>query len=142
MVGHSRASQAICAGEIVPDDMRLEVHNEREVLRALDRVAKEAQDLSDVNDQVGNLLLPDIRRNTRRKTGLLAESWEASGEPAQAAFSNPQKYAVVQEFGGSQIEPTNAVARAFEENKDAVIDQYGAGIAKRAERTGFRTKGG
>jgi hypothetical protein len=122
--------------------MQLEVKNAAEVTRALDAFAKSATDLTDVNADVGNLLLPDIQRHTRRATGALAASWESTAEPLQAAFSNPQKYAVVQEFGGVEIEPTNAVAQAFKGNEDGVSSAYGSGLAKRAERIGFDTKGG
>lgn len=122
--------------------MQLEVKNASEVTRALASFARSAEDMGDVNSDVGSLLLPDIRAHTRRATGALAASWESTAEPLQAAFSNPQKYAVVQEFGGVEIEPTNAVAQAYEGNKDGIAGAYSAGLDKRAKRTGFDTKGG
>lgn len=125
----------------MPDSMQLEVKNASEVQRALDAMAKAASDLSDVNADVGNLLLPDIRARTRRLSGALAASWETTAEPMRANFTNPQKYAVVQEFGGVQIEPTNAVARAYEDNQDAIAERYGSGLAKRGKRAGFDVKG-
>lgn len=121
---------------------KLEVKNASEVTHALASFAKSADDLTDVNADVGNLLLPDIRSHTRRATGALAASWESTAEPLQAAFSNPQKYAVVQEFGGVEIEPTNAVATAFKENESGVSEAYSSGLDKRAKRAGFRTKEG
>ena len=121
--------------------MQLEVKNAKEVQRALDKFAHAADDLKDVNADVGTLLLGDIKANTRRRTGELAASWETSAEPMQAEFSNPQSYAVVQEFGGVQIEPTNAVASAYEANQNGIAEAYGSGLAKRAERIGFDTKG-
>ena len=122
--------------------MQLEVKNAAEVQRAFAAFAKAADDMSDTNAEVGNLLLPDIRSHTRKRTGELAASWEATAEPLTAAFSNPQSYAVVQEFGGIEVEPTNAVAQAFRGNADGVTSAYGSGLAKRAERIGFDTKAG
>jgi hypothetical protein len=126
----------------VADGMQLEVKNAKEVQRAIDKFAQSADDLKDINADVGNLLLGDIKSNTRRNTGELAASWEVSAEPMQAQFSNPQSYAVVQEFGGVQIEPTNAVASAYEANQDGIAEAYGSGLAGKAKRIGFDTKGG
>lgn len=124
------------------DSIQLEVKNAERVQRALADMVKAASDLTDVNSDVGNLLLPDIKAHTRRLTGTLAASWEATAEPMRANFTNPQKYAVVQEFGGVEIEPTNAVAKAYEENQDAIAERYGSGLAKRGKRAGFDVKGG
>ena len=121
------------------DKSRLEVEGEAEVLAAFNQFSDSVDDLTDVNSKVGQSLLGPIRTNTRRATGQLAQSWEATGEPLAAQFSNVEKYAVVQEFGGSQIEPTLAVSRAFEDNQDAVIGTYSDGIKDRAKRANIRT---
>lgn len=120
---------------------KVTVEGEREVLRAFDKLSDGLDDMSDVNADVSQKLIGDVRQNTRRKSGDLAGAWIAEGEAKQASFSNPQSYAVIQEFGGNGIEPTNAVRRAFEDNQDAVIGSYDDGVRDRAKRANIDTTG-
>jgi hypothetical protein len=115
------------------------VEGEREVLRAFDKLSDSLDNLSDANAEVAEKLIGDVRKNTRRKTGTLASAWIGSGEATAAQFSNPTSYAVIQEFGGRSIEPTNAVARAFEGNKDAIQGTYSDAIERRAKRADITT---
>lgn len=120
-------------------DPQLKVEGQDEVLRAFNKFSDSADDLKDVNAQVGQALIGDIRSNTRVRSGTLKSSWETTAEPMTAQFANPQKYAVVQEMGGVQVEPTHAVGRAYEANQDAITGAYADGLTKRAKRANIDT---
>jgi len=118
---------------------QLEVTGKAEVVRAFDKLSGEMENLEDVNAEVGQRLIGDIRNATRRKTGALRDAWIADGTATAAMFSNPQDYAVVQEMGGKQIAATHAVKQAYEGNADAITKAYADGTKRRAKRANIRT---
>jgi len=121
---------------------KIQVEGVPEVTRAFDKVASSVQDLSEAHKAEADMLLPDVLSATRRKSGDLAGGWQTDGIATQAVFSNDVVYAPMQEFGWSDhnIEPTNAIAQAFEGNKENTEALYGDAIRAIAERTGFDTK--
>lgn len=118
---------------------KLEVKGKAEVVRAFDKLSSEMENLSDVNAEVGERLIGDVRNRTRRRTGALQDAWIADGTATAAQFSNPQSYAVVQEMGGKQIAATYAVKQAYEDNADAITKAYADGTKRRAKRANIRT---
>ncbi len=118
---------------------KLEVKGKAEVVRAFDKLSDEMENLSDVNAEVGERLIGDVRSKTRNRTGALRDAWVADGTAIAAQFSNPQSYAVVQEMGGKKIAATHAVKQAYEGNADAITKTYGDGVKRRAKRANIRT---
>jgi hypothetical protein len=120
---------------------KTEVKGKREVVQAFSRLSSDMEDLTDENTDLAGKIVGDVKRNTRKRTGTLADSWIASGDPSHILFSNPQKYAPVQEFGSDRrsIDPTNAVKKAFEDNTNAITDGYADGTRKRAKRRHIAT---
>ena len=123
----------------MPDKSRIDIQGADEVARAFDKFSGAMDDMSDINAEIGQALIGDVRNNTRVKSGDLRASWETSGDPLEAQFSNSQSYAVVQEFGSKQVDPTLAVQRAFEANESAVTQAYESGIRKRADSANIDT---
>lgn len=120
----------------------VKVEGQREVIRAFDGLAKDMSDLTDENKELAGRLVQSVRKNTRRKSGKLADSWIPDADPQRILFHNPQAYAPVQEFGSERrsIEPTHAVAKAFEDNKDVITDGYADATRKRAKRRNIRVE--
>lgn len=123
----------------MPDNVK--VTGADDVVRAFNHLAKDAGDLTEANSEIGSKVIGDVKRRTRRKSGTLADSWIASPEATKVTFSNPVSYAGVQEFGSKvrNISPTLAVRGAFEDNADAVTDEYARAIRGKAKRAGIRT---
>lgn len=120
---------------------QLTVTGKREVIRAFSQLSDDMSDLTDENTDLGQKLVQDVRQNTRRASGVLAASWIGGGDPTRITFSNPQQYAAVQEFGSERrnIEPTNAVKLAFDQNQEVITDGYADATRKRAKRRNIRT---
>lgn len=120
---------------------KVEVKGKDDVIRAFNHLASDAEDMRDANAAVGTKIKGDVQRRTRHKTGTLADSWIASPETNRVTFSNPVKYAGVQEFGSDirSIAPTLAVRGAFEDNADAITDEYANAIRAKAKRADIRT---
>lgn len=114
---------------------------EREVLKAFSSLAKDTEDMSEANRDVSGKLIGEVRQRTRKATGTLAEGWVASGDKESAKFSNPQTYAVPQEYGAParNISPTQAVRGAFEANQNDTTDAYARDIERKAKRANIRT---
>jgi hypothetical protein len=121
---------------------KLKVEGVPEVTRAFDKVSHDIADMTEVHRSEAEMLLSEVAARTRRQTGNLAASWEASGEPELAQFLNPQAYAGVQEFGWSarNIEPTLAVQGAFEANESETERLYGDAIADIGKRADFQVR--
>jgi hypothetical protein len=121
---------------------KLKVEGVPEVTRAFDKVAHSVQDMSEAHKAEADMLLPDVQSATRHLSGDLAAGWQTDGIADQAKFSNDVVYAGVQEFGWSDhnIEPTNAIATAFEGNTDKTEALYGDAIRAIGERAGFDTQ--
>jgi hypothetical protein len=121
---------------------KLKVEGVPEVTRAFDKVGTAIQDLSDAHKAEADMLLPDVLSATRHQSGDLAAGWQTDGIATQAKFSNDVVYAGVQEFGWADhgIEPTNAIAQAFEGNADKTGALYGDAIRAIGERAGFHTE--
>lgn len=119
----------------------VKVEGKREVAQAFSRLSSDMDDLTDDNEAIAERLLQDVRRRTRKRTETLAQSWIAGGDASHIKFSNPQKYAPVQEFGSERrnIDPTNAVKFAFEDNASVITDGYADATRKRAKRRNLRT---
>jgi hypothetical protein len=98
-------------------------------------------DLTDENADLGQKIVQDVRKHTRKASGVLSASWIGGGDPERITFENPQQYAAVQEFGSERrnIEPTNAVKLAFDENTEVITDGYADATRKRARRRNIRT---
>jgi hypothetical protein len=105
----------------------------------LQKVADGVADLSETHRAEADMLLPDVTQATRRASGNLAAGWQTDGIATEARFSNDVVYAGVQEFGWSEhnIEPTNAIARAFEQNSEKTETLYGDAIGRIGARAGF-----
>jgi hypothetical protein len=115
------------------DTSGLELLGEEEVKRALEKVRtfnKAAAESGAVN-----ALLPAVRANTRRQFGALQAGWQAG----TSEFINTVPYAVVQEFGGVYIDPTNAILHAWESNSEAIINAFNTEIDSAASQAGFDT---
>jgi hypothetical protein len=109
---------------------------------ALNKVANQIQDLSQAHQAEANMLLPDIKAATRKRSGDLAGAWQGDGIATEAKFINSVVYAGVQEYGwsGHNIEPTNAITQAFERNSGQTEAIYADAIGDIARRAGFDTK--
>lgn len=119
----------------------IKVEGKREVVRAFDKVSSDLEDMTRTNQEVATMLLPDVREGTRRDKGTLAASWDAGSDATQAKFTNPLQYAVPQEFGTKRgVEPTFAVAGAFEAKRDEVDAVYADAIRDSGERAGLKTR--
>jgi hypothetical protein len=113
-----------------------------EVTHAFDKVASSVQDLSEAHKAEADMLLPDVLSATRKLSGDLAAGWQTDGIATQAVFSNDVIYAPIQEFGWSDhnIEPTAAIAQAFEGNQENTGALYGDAIRAIGDRAGFHTE--
>lgn len=109
---------------------------------AFNKVSNEIKDLSAAHQAEANMLLPDIKSATRKRSGDLAGAWQGDGIATEAKFINSVVYAGVQEYGwGSHnIEPTNAITQAFERNSERTEAIYADAIGDIAKRAGFDTK--
>jgi hypothetical protein len=119
----------------------LKVEGKKEVQRAFDKVASDMEDQTRTNQEVATMLLPDVREATRKRTGALAQSWEAGADAERALFSNPLQYAVPQEYGSKRgVEPTHAVESAFSAKADEVENVYGNAVQRSGDRAGLKTR--
>lgn len=120
---------------------KVKVDGVPEVTRALQKVADQVADLSETHKAEAEMLLPDVSRATRRLSGDLAGGWQTDGIATEARFSNDIVYAGVQEFGWAEhnIEPTNAIAQAFEGNASKTETLYADAIGRIGDGAGFRT---
>ena len=121
---------------------KLKVEGVDETVRAFNKVDSSIQDLSDAHQAEADMLLPEIERLTRKETGTLAGSWQTDAIATEAKFINELVYAPIQEFGWSahNIEPTNAIARAFEANEKRTEAVYSDAIARIGDKAGFDTQ--
>jgi hypothetical protein len=121
---------------------KLKVEGQAQAAHAFDEVAHSIQDLSEAHRAEADMLLPDVQSATRKLSGDMVAGWQTDGIATEARFSNPVVYAPMQEFGWSEhgIEPTNAIAQAFERNTDKTEALYGDAIARVAGKAGFDTK--
>jgi hypothetical protein len=120
----------------------LKVEGIPEVTRAFDKVNHGIKDLSEAHRAEADMLLPSVQSATRKLSGDLVAGWETDGIATEARFSNPVVYAPIQEFGWSEhnIEPTGAIAQAFESSQDRTGALYGDAIEGIARAAGFDTK--
>jgi len=121
---------------------KVKIDGIQETTAAFNKVSDQIQDLSQAHQAEANMLLPDIKSATRKRSGELAASWQGNGIPTKAEFINSVVYAGVQEYGWSQhnIEPTNAIMRAFEGNSQRTEEVYASAIGDIARRAGFDTQ--
>ena len=121
---------------------KVKVEGVPEAVRAFDKVQLEVQDLSEAHQAEAEMLLPDVRDATRRKSGTLIAGWQTEGMATEARFINEVPYAGVQEFGWSDhnIEPTNAITGAFERNAERTEAIYSEAVERIASKAGFETK--
>jgi hypothetical protein len=120
----------------------LKVEGVPEAVRAFDKVASGAQDMSEAHKAEADMLLPDVESATRKLSGDLAAGWQTDGIAQEAKFINDVVYAGVQEWGWSthNIEPTHAIIRAFESNASKTEALYGDAIARIGAAAGFDIK--
>lgn len=109
------------------------VTGDKEVITALNKVA--AFDVGAAETAAVNAMVPAVSAKTRKNTGALAAGWSASN----GAFVNTVSYAVVQEFGGVYIEPTNAVQQTWDQSQDAALSAFEKEIDSAAAQAGFDT---
>ena len=95
-----------------------EVQGAREVQDAFETVAN--FDLEQAGTNAALAVLPDVRRFTRINSGYLRSSWDAES----SNFINDAGYAVYQEFGTVEIDPTHAVYDAWEMNEEKVKEAF------------------
>jgi len=104
-----------------------------ETVDALNKVAN--MDMQKAETEAGRAILPTVKANTRHATGALQSSWAVEG----GAFINTQDYAPFQEFGTVFVDPTFAVARAWDEKQSAVEQAFAKEIERVASQAGFDT---
>jgi hypothetical protein len=114
-------------------DNRVDVLGEEEVNRALEKVR--TFNIRAAESGAINALLPAIASKTRRDSGIMAASWQESNQ----AFVNTVSYSVVQEFGGTWVEPTNAISQTWDQNQEAIINAFNKEIDSAAAEAGFDT---
>ena len=121
---------------------KIKVEGGPEAQRAFDKVSNSVSDLHEAHKAEADMLLPDVLSATRRLSGDMVAGWQTDGIATEARFSNDVVYAPMQEFGWADhnIEPTNAIAQAFERNSQQTEQVYGDAVRAIAERAGFDTK--
>lgn len=120
---------------------QMKVTGKEEVTRAFDKVGESVQDLSKAHKAEAEMLLPDVLSATRRDSGNLAGGWQTDGVAKSAKFINNVVYAGAQEFGWSDhnIEPTNAIVQAWEQNTERTEAVYSDAIGEIGRAAGFDT---
>lgn len=106
----------------------------RELEAALSKLAAETAAMPETWAAVGEQLLPGVRQRTPVKSGSLAASWEAAGEPGKATISSELPYAGTVEFHNSPIADTIAASEA---DVREVLERE---LAKVARSIGFEVR--
>jgi hypothetical protein len=120
----------------------MKVEGVKEAERAFDKVEDKVADLSKAHKAEVDMLLSDVRSATRQDTGTLVSGWHTESMATEGHFLNDVPYAGVQEYGWAEhnIEPTNAIASAFENNVGNTETVYADAIREIGESAGFNTK--
>lgn len=121
---------------------KIEVKGAQQIEAAFSEVSRGIHDMSEAHRTEADMLLQDVERLTRRKSGTLAAGWEPVGTAEAAQFINRISYAGVQEFGYAphNIEPTLAVEQAFENNTTRTEQVYNDAIERIAGKANIATK--
>jgi len=106
----------------------------RELEAALDKIAEETAAMPETWAAVGEGLLPGVRQRTPVRSGRLAASWEAAGEPGRATISSSEPYAGTVEFYNAPIADTLAASERL------IVDTLEDELAKVARSIGFEVR--
>lgn len=115
---------------------RFRVEGTEEVVEAFHSVKRDFSP-AEAAEAAGNALLPDVKRNTRVKTGALQAAWRVDRNDTGAEFINTVWYATIQEYGTDLIEPTHAVQRAWDENEQAILEAFTDEVERAGQSAGF-----
>jgi hypothetical protein len=85
----------------------------------------------------GDVMLPDIERMSRVKSGAMQISWETVAFEKEAYFDNSQDYWTFQEFGTESVEPSMVIVRSWEKNEKDVVKAYDGLVKETAKDAGF-----
>ena len=104
---------------------RVEVVGKPRLLATLRELARAVSDSTQPNQASGAKLVADARSNAPRRSGRLAASLTVSAGPDELTIAGGVPYAGVQEWGWRVrgIEGRHFLGRAFEANRDGIVDE-------------------
>jgi hypothetical protein len=106
--------------------------------RALDRALGELRDrvtaMPDTHAEVAGSLVDGIAQRTPVRSGELAASWEARGEPDRGLIESTAEYAWIIEAREHMVADTLAASER------TIVEGYEQGVASSASRIGFGVK--
>ena len=106
----------------------------RQLDDALAKLAAETAAMPETWAAVGEELLPGVRQRTPVRSGRLASSWTAAGEPGRATISSEEPYAGTVEFYNSPIADTLAASERV------IADTLEERVAAAARSIGFEVR--
>lgn len=107
----------------------------RALNRGLAELRERVSAMPETHEAVAADLVPGIAQRTPVRTGELAASWSASGEPDRGVITNDEDYAGIVESHAHMVADTIAASER------TIVEGYEDGIAKTASRVGFGVKG-
>lgn len=122
--------------------LKLEVTGGAETARAMNQLGDDVTNMGPVHERIARARLPGVARRTPRRTGALASSWDARGDPSGGGILSPLDYAGVLESGapGRGIAPVAMVAATLEAETAQIAAEYETAIRERAKARGFRVE--
>lgn len=119
----------------------VKIHGQRDVERALEKVAAGAEEFEAGHTAVARILLPGVVQRSPRRTGALSMSWSAGAQPGAAQLTSSVDYAAPVEYGVPGRTPAaRMVADTLAANESEIVATYERELTKIGERAGFDTK--